>query len=144
MLFCIAFGASAIHRWLQNSFTWWGFMNRKYFGISFALMHLIHLFFLFLLQKNFHPVFERAATISLLSGGLAYLFLGLMLLTSFPFFAKKISTSSWKILHTVGGYWIWWIFFISYAKRVRTELDYLPLVLLFVGVLFLRIWKWKK
>lgn len=141
ILFCLAFGAAAFHRWQQNSFSWWLKMNRKFFGISFALMHLVHLFFLFLLQKNFHPVFEMAAVSSLLGGGLAYLFAVLMLLTSFPFFSKKISKPNWKRLHTFGGYWIWLIFMISYAKRVDTELSYLPLVLLFVSVLLLRIWK---
>ncbi len=142
ILFCLAFGASAFHAWVKNSFSWWIFMNRKFWGISFALMHLVHLAFLVLLQMYFHPVFERAATTSLLAGGLVYLFLVLMLLTSFPFFAKKISNKSWKILHTAGGYWIWLIFIISYVKSVlRGSNEYIPLVILLAVTLLLRIWK---
>ncbi|MFK7773622.1 MAG: hypothetical protein AB8F94_15840 [Saprospiraceae bacterium] len=142
ILFCFAFGASAIHAWFKNSFSWWFFMNRKYWGISFALMHLVHLGFLVSLQQYFHPVFEQAATTSLMAGGLVYLFLNLMLLTSFPFFAKKITSRNWKILHTSGGYWIWLIFMISYAKRVMNgSYEYIPLVLLFVITLLLRFWK---
>jgi DMSO/TMAO reductase YedYZ heme-binding membrane subunit len=146
ILFCLAFGASVIHAWLKNSFSWWVFMNRKFWGISFAIMHLVHLAFLVLLQQYFHPVFERAATTSLLAGGLVYLFLVLMLLTSFSFFANKITTQRWKILHTAGGYWIWLIFMISYVKRViRGSNEYIPLVVLFAIILLLRIWKlWKK
>ncbi len=146
ILFCLAFGASAFHTWSKNSFSWWIFMNRKFWGISFAILHLVHLAFLVLLQQYFHPVFEKAATTSLLAGGLVYLFLVLMLLTSFPFFAKKITKQSWKILHTAGGYWIWLIFMISYVKRViRGSNEYIPLVILFAIILLLRIWKlWKK
>lgn len=142
ILFCLAFGASAFHSWSKNSFSWWIFMNRKFWGISFAIMHLVHLAFLVLLQQYFHPVFEQAATTSLLSGGLAYLFLVLMLLTSFPSFAKKISKQNWKILHSYGGYWIWLIFIISYLKRViHGSNEYIPLVLLLALILLLRICK---
>lgn len=88
ILFCIAFGANAFHQSIKNSFSWWVFMNRKFLGISFAFNHLIHLFFLSLLQKDFHPVFELADTFSLLGGGIAYLFIILMLLTSFSFSKK--------------------------------------------------------
>ena len=120
-------------------------MNRKFWGISFALMHLVHLGFLVLLQQYFHPVFEKAATTSLMAGGLVYLFLVLMLLTSFPFFAKKITSKTWKILHTAGGYWIWLIFMISYVKRViHGSNEYIPLVLLFAITILLRIWKLRK
>lgn len=145
--FCLAFGASAFHSWGKNSFSWWLFMNRKFWGISFAILHLIHLGFIFLLQICFHPVFEQAALTSLLGGGLAYVFLILMLLTSFPFFAKLISKTNWKRLHTFGGYWIWLIFMISYSKRVIHEFDYLPQTLLLVSVLlfrFRKIYKNKK
>lgn len=142
ILFCLAFGASAFHTWQQNSFSWWVFMNRKFWGISFAIMHLIHLAFLALLQSSFHPVFDKAATTSLLAGGLVYLFLTLMLFTSFPKFANMISKKNWTILHTLGGYWIWIIFMISYVKRVLGgSNEYWPLVILFSLTLILRIWK---
>ncbi|MFK8007980.1 MAG: hypothetical protein AB8H03_16605 [Saprospiraceae bacterium] len=145
ILFCFAFGASAFHAWFKNSFSWWFFMNRKFWGISFAMMHLVHLGFLVLLQQYFHPVFEQAATVSLIAGGLAYFFLVLMLLTSFPFFVKKITSQSWKILHTAGGYWIWLIFMISYVKRViHGSNEYIPLVIVFTITMFLRIWKKRK
>jgi len=140
ILFCFAFGASAFHAWIKNSFSWWFFMNRKFWGISFALMHLVHLGFLVLLHQYFHPLFEKAAITSLIPGGLAYLFLTLMLLTSFPFFAKKITSKHWKILHTAGGYWIWLVFIISYATRVIDGYkEYIPLVLLFAITILLRI-----
>ncbi len=140
-LFSLAFGASAIQYFWKNVFTFWLLMNRKYLGISFAISHLTHLFFLLLLQQNFHPVFEKAKTIPLLGGGLAYLFLVLMLLTSFERFSKYLSGKNWLILHTAGGYWIWYIFIRSYVKRAMTEWEYLPLVILLAVVFGLRIFK---
>ena len=140
-LFCLAFGASAIHFFVKKYFSWWLQMNRKYIGISFAILHLIHLTFLFILQQNFHPVFDQAKTISLLGGGLAYLFVVLMLATSFPIFAKYLSKKQWTILHTVGGYWIWYIFIRSYVRKAMNEYEYIPLVVLLIAVLLIRILK---
>lgn len=144
VLFSLAFAASGLHRIFQNSLTFWLLMNRKYLGISFAIIHLIHLFFLVILQFNFHPVFEKAKAISLFGGGVAYLFVVLMLLTSFERFSKHLSKKWWKLLHTVGGYWILFIFFRSYWKRALAELEYLPLSILLVLVIMVRLWPKKK
>ncbi len=140
--FSMAFAASYFHKWQRGSFSFWVNMNRKYWGISFAILHLIHLAALAVLQYYFHPVFELAASTSLMAGGLAYLFLVLMLFTSFESFSKYLSQKQWKLLHTVGGYWIWFIFFNSYRKGVmRGDWWDLPELLLLLGVLVLRLWK---
>ena len=142
LLFSLAFGASAIHAALKNSFSWWLLMNRKYLGIAFAWVHFTHLLFLFILQSFFHPVFTLAARWALFAGGMAYLFITLMLLTSFDYFAKMISKKTWKYLHLIGGYWIWGVFMSSYVKKVfRVDIAYLPIVLLLVIVFVLRMWK---
>jgi len=144
VLFSLAFAASGIHRLVQNSLTFWILMNRKYLGISFAIIHLEHLFFLGILQYNFYPVFEKAKTISLIGGGLAYLFLMLMLLTSFESFSKFLSKRQWKLLHTIGGYWILYIFLRSYWKRALSEYEYYPLAILLVLVIIVRLLPKKK
>ncbi len=140
--FALAFGGGAMHKRIQNSFSFWIFRNRKFFGISFALLHLSHLVALFVLQAAFHPIFQIAATINLLVGFGAYCFLILMLLTSFDRFKKQLSHKQWKRLHTIGGYWIFGVFFSSYFKAVlRGEYyDFIFLSILLI-VLGLRIWK---
>jgi len=144
-LFCMAFAASAVHQRMKNSFSFWWLMNRKYFGISFAISHLIHLVFLVGLQQVFHPVFELAATTSIMAGGMAYFFVVTMLLTSFESFAKYLSRKNWKLLHTIGGYWIWVIFLSTYAKKVReVGVVFLPFVLILLMVFILRIFNKKK
>jgi len=143
-LFCLAFAASTAHLRIRNSLSFWWLMNRKYFGISFAINHLLHLSFLVILQQVFHPVFDLAAGTSLVAGGLAYLFIVLMLLTSFETFAKYLSQKNWKLLHTIGGYWIWVIFMSTYFKKVmNVGVSFLPFVLVLIFVLLLRIFKQK-
>lgn len=143
-LFCLAFAASAAHLRIRNSLSFWWLMNRKYFGISFAINHLLHLGFLVILQQIFHPVFDLAANTSLMAGGVAYLFIVLMLLTSFETFSKQLSIKNWKLLHTIGGYWIWVIFMSTYFKKVKNVgVEFLPFVLLLILVLLLRIFKKK-
>jgi len=144
VFFCMAFSASAIHKLMKNSFSFWWLMNRKYFGISFAINHLIHLGFLWVLQQVFHPVFDLAAPTSLFAGGMAYLFVVLMLLTSFETFSKYLSRKNWKLLHTMGGYWIWVVFLSTYTKKVQNVgVVFLPFVLVLVAIFFLRIFKKK-
>ena len=143
-LFCLAFAASAAHLRIRNSLSFWWLINRKYLGIAFAVNHLIHLGFLVLLQQVFHPVFDVAASTSLMAGGLAYLFVVLMLLTSFETFSKQLSQKNWKLLHTIGGYWIWVIFLSTYFKKVmNVGVAFLPFVLILILVLLLRIFKKK-
>ena len=139
--FSLAFAASSVHALVQKSWSWWLLMNRKFIGISFAITHLLHLVVLILLQYVYHPVFTLAKQSSLIGGGLAYVFLVLMLITSFEKTKALISRKQWTLLHTMGGYWIWFIFIKSYWKRATTELEYLPLVALLAGVFFLRLWK---
>jgi len=141
LLFSLAFMASSLQYFFKGEATFWVLANRKFFGISFAIIHLIHLALIGFLHFKYHPIFFIAKTSSLLSGGLAFLFIALMLLTSFKKFSSLISKKTWKVLHTLGGYWIWLIFMISYMKRVDTEIEYLPLVVILLVAFILRISK---
>ena len=139
--FSFAFMASSLQYFMKGRFSFWLLSNRKFVGISYAIVHLIHLSFLVLLQLVFHPVFEMAELTSLLGGGIAYFFTMVMLITSFGRFKTLLTPTTWKWIHTIGSYWIWSIFMISYLKRVDTEISYLPMILL-VGLAFvLRIVK---
>jgi len=141
VLFIFAFGATAMHQYFRNSFSFWVMMNRPFLGISFAVLHLLHLAFLILLQQVFHPVFTLADSFALFAGGGACFFIVLMLVTSFDAFKKMLSKQNWKRLHTLGGWWIWTIFMSSYWKRVfKEEYGYVILAVLLVIVGIGRIW----
>lgn len=137
-LFCLAFSSQGLHQVVRNSFSWWLRMNRKFLGISFAIIHLIHLLFIIQLHIQFHPIFETADTLSLLAGGGAYLFVVIMLLTSFDTFSKMISNRTWKWIHTIGGYWIWVVFLSTYYSRVDEPIHWIFVIILVI-VLLLRI-----
>jgi len=108
-------------------------------GLSFMVFHSAHLIFLGLLQFQFHPVFDLAARKALMGGSLAYVFMYMMALTTFPYFKNKLSQKTWNRLHLIGGWWIWLIFFRSYFKAAigRNE-EYLMFAALSL-VLFLRL-----
>lgn len=126
VMFWLAFTASSVHQLLHNNFSGWQRANRRYFGISFAILHLIHLFFLVLLNAYFHPVFASRSLFVLFMGGTAYLFVFLMLLTSFPRFSSMLLPLQWRRLHTIGGWWIWVIFANSYISRAIGQPAYIP------------------
>ncbi|MBI5858049.1 MAG: hypothetical protein HZB42_10440 [Sphingobacteriales bacterium] len=141
LLFSIAFIASSLHLLLHNPFSQWMLKNRRYIGVSFALVHLIHLGLIISLQMVFKTVIPNTQLITMVGGGIAYVFVVAMLLTSFSRFADRLSKKKWKLLHTVGGYWIWAVFLFSYIKRLRDDYIYIVLAVFFVAVLLIRLYK---
>jgi hypothetical protein len=142
IFFCLAFGASSLHYFIKNDFTKWLLSNRKYLGVTFAVIHLIHLLTLVILQFTFHPIFEIAAGISLIGGGLAYFFTIGMLITSFTQYKFLLPGKAWSIFHTMGGYWIWFIFVRTYSRAIfREEYTLMPLWIMLIVVILLRIIK---
>lgn len=138
--FCLAFGASSFYGIIQNSTSVWILKNRKYLGVSFAIVHLIHLLFLVLLHCYFYKVFIHRSILELALGGLAYVFIVLMLLTSFDQVSKMISKSVWTTLHTLGGYWILIVFSNSIIGRaISGNYEYIPLAILLIIVWLVRL-----
>jgi len=128
--FCFAFAASGIHHVFSSSFSEWLLKNRKYLGISFALIHLIHLGWIVLLQLSYHPVFNNADIMSLAGGGLAYFFVVLLLLTSFDTVKRRISDKIWKRLHLIGCAWILIVFSSSYLNRIDEPIYWVNLLMI--------------
>jgi len=134
--FCLAFGSSAFNSFFDNAVSNYFLRNRRHLGLSFAIIHLIHLLFLVLLNHYFYKLFSVRSPYEVLLGGLAYVFIVLMLLTSFPKFSKLISKSAWNRLHTIGGYWILIVFTNGILGRIYFgEIEYLPL-----GVIIICVW----
>jgi len=139
LFFSLAFIATALHYFIKADWTAALLKYRPQLGLSFMVFHTAHLIFLGILQFEFHPVFDLAARKALMGGGLAYIFMYMMALTTFPYFKNKISQQAWKRLHLVGGWWIWLIFFRSYFKAAigRNE-EYIMFAVLSL-VLLLRL-----
>ena len=139
-LFLAAFTAAALFRLWPNGWTRWQRQNRRYLGVAFAVSHGVHLAAIFWMQ-HVQPVefAQRVNAITWIGGGLAYVFIAAMAATSFDRTAAMIGPRAWKILHTVGSYYIWLIFANSYIGRALAMPEYIPAAAIVVLALGLRV-----
>lgn len=138
--FILAWTASSVHHFWPTPWSRWQLRQRRFLGITFAILHLIHLAFIAmkaLLSSGESlaggPWFEFAA------GALAYLFLVLMLVTSFPATASAVPRGLWIWLHTSGGYLLAVIFSVSYGTRAGSDPAFLPQAATLVAAWGLRL-----
>ena len=70
---------------------------------------------------------------------LGYVFIILMTITSFNRPAAILGKRNWRILHTVGMYYLWLSFTFSFAKRLTESwLIYFPFVFILILAFLLR------
>lgn len=115
MLFLLAFSASSLHGLLRKSGTAWLLRNRRYLGVSFAVSHFYHLIALVLLSIWFpHPFRDDLNWVTIVGGGLAYVLIAAMAATSSEYAYQWLGSARWQRLHTIGSYYVWFIFAQSY------------------------------
>ena len=137
--FLISFIASSIYYFFSNSITRSIKSNRRYIGLSFALTHSVHLVALisFFVSINQNPDIDTLA-----GGGLAYLAMYIMALTSNDNAVRKIGFKRWKLIHKVGANYIAFIFAFTYLGRVTREefssVEYNLLFSIIIGAFLLR------
>jgi DMSO/TMAO reductase YedYZ heme-binding membrane subunit len=109
--------------------------------VSFAVSHLIHLLaILALYDWSLRRFVTESEAPVLLVGGIGYLFVIAMAATSFDRTAAWLGPRRWHRLHTVGMYWLWGVFTISYVPRALMEgPTYAPLALATLATLALRL-----
>jgi methionine sulfoxide reductase heme-binding subunit len=141
ILFLMAFTAAALWQFWPNAWTRWQRQNRRYLGVSFAFSHAVHLVAILTLFRLAPAELTEGGgmLVTVIFGGLAYVFIAAMTLTSFDRTAAAIGPRAWKVLHTVGSYYIWLIFLNSYVSRAVMDWAYMPIALVVVGALILRI-----
>ena len=146
VLFTLAFTASSLARLLPSSATRWQLRNRRYLGVGFAGSHLIHALALVALAR-LDPALFLALTnpIAYATGGLAYLLIILMTLTSFDRTAAMIGPKAWMWLHTVGAWYIWISFALNFGKRFAMNAAYWPAMAVIAAALVIRlVAAWRK
>jgi sulfoxide reductase heme-binding subunit YedZ len=140
VLFLFAFSASSLESLFQNSFTGWIRSNRRYLGVSFAASHGVHLLFIFALAAWFpHPFLDQLNAVAIIGGGLGYSFILAMAITSFPAPRKWLGERRWKLLHTIGSYYLWLLFAQSYIPLALEKPAFAPVAAAILAVLMLRI-----
>ncbi|MBL8652261.1 MAG: hypothetical protein JNL35_17880 [Sphingopyxis sp.] len=111
-VFLIAYLASSLWRLRRGPLTTALLKRRRQWGLGFVLAHSIHLAALLVNIVAFRP---RPVS-TLVGGGLAYVLIYLMALTSNDA-SQRLLGRWWKWLHRIGIHYIWLIFTISYASR---------------------------
>ena len=88
--------------------------------------------------------------VTIVGGGLAYIFISLLALTSNDWSVKKLGPEVWRRLHLIGSYYIWAIFMNSYLGRIAREAPPEPRIIFIAtaalgfAALGLRIAAWTK
>lgn len=88
--------------------------DRRWWGLGFAACHTVHLIALL----TFLRIASESRTLaSLVPGGLGYVLLYAMALTSNDAAMRGLGRN-WKRLHTLGIHYLWLIFTLAYAGRI--------------------------
>ena len=132
-LFFVAMAASSVNVLFSGMFGRWILRNRKFIGLSFAAAMAWQLFFiLWMLTQYTEHYVENVYNLSdLIEGVGGYFLLTAMVLTSFKFGRSRLTARQWKLLHTVGIYWLWlyiWIaywWYLFYSYRDPVAIDYI-------------------
>lgn len=136
LLFVCAFVASPLRYFWSNKITQWLRLNRRYLGLAMATSHGFHAIAIIgLAMLTTDPSLSNNH-----GGNLGYLFILAMTATSFPSTAALLGNQNWKILHTVGMYYLWLAFIYSFSNRLEESmLIYLPFVSLLAIAFLLRL-----
>lgn len=140
VLFALAFTASSLARLFPSPATNWLRQNRRYLGVSFAVSHAIHAVALFVLARLDPLLFLQLTNIgSYIGGGIAYVFIILMTLTSVDRMAAVVGPTAWYWLHTVGAWYIWVSFLLNFGKRAAMNAMYWPAMVIIGLMLVVRL-----
>lgn len=140
VLFVLAFTASAMAALMPNAATRWQRQNRRHFGVSFAVSHIIHLCAILALACVDRSLFWQLTNImTILLAGAAYLFIAAMAATSFDRSAAWLGPRNWRLLHLIGAWYIWISFAVAIGKRVPFDSFYWPMAALVLAAAAVRL-----
>ncbi len=117
--------------------------QRRHWGLGFALAHFVHLG---ALVSFFILIGERPDLLTMVGGGLAYLFLAAMAVTSTEA-ARRTLGPGWKRLHLAGIHWLWIVFAFTYLGRLSDPERFVQGAVLLpvaLAALLLRVAAWWK
>ena len=140
VLFALAFTAGALVELLPSEATRWQRRNRRYLGVSFAVSHFIHLGAIVALATLDRELFWKLTNVTtIVLAGTAYLFIAAMAATSFDRSAAWLGPRKWRLLHLIGGWYIWISFAVAVGKRVPLDSFYWPMAVLVLAVAAVRL-----
>lgn len=115
-LFLMLFVARPLPGFLQ---AYWPLRERRGLGLAFAGAHAVHLAALvWVIAASGRP----AAVVTVIFGGFGYVLLAAMALTSTDA-AQRALGVWWHRLHRFGLYYLWFIFAVTYLRRILGRPD---------------------
>jgi DMSO/TMAO reductase YedYZ heme-binding membrane subunit len=140
LFFCLAFSAAALARLWPNAYTRWQRRNRRQLGVTFAASHALHAIAIIAFAVVDPAGFAAATSLaSYVFGSIGYGFILAMTATSFDRTAAAIGPRAWRILHLVGGYYLWLQFTVSFGMRIPAMPLYGVFLVPLLAVLALRL-----
>lgn len=113
LLFLIAFLAHPARQLWRSDATAFALENRRYFGVSMAVSHLIHGLAIVWLIAGFPGAYE-SNLVTLAGGGLGFVFIAAMAATSSDAAFKALGRERWQLLHRTGAWYVWFIFWFTF------------------------------
>lgn len=113
LLFLIAFLAHPARQLWRSDATAFALENRRYFGVSMAVSHLIHGLAIVWLSTGFPGAYE-SNLVTLAGGGLGFVFIAAMAATSSDAAFKALGRERWQLLHRTGAWYVWFIFWFTF------------------------------
>jgi hypothetical protein len=140
VLFALAFTAAALAVLVPGEATRWQRRNRRHLGVSFAVSHAIHLAALVALARTDPGLFwTLTSPANIVLGGAAYLFIAAMAATSFDRTAAWLGARRWRLLHLLGGWYVWLSFAVGIGKRLPQGPVYWAMMALVIAVGVVRL-----
>lgn len=138
--FLLAFSASSLHLLWPTIFSRWLRQQRRYLGITFAIIFLLHGVAIGLRVVWFPENFvDSLSPVVIYVGGFAFVVALLMAITSSTNWQRRLGPV-WKVLHWLGSYYVLLQFAGGEVLRVqKNPYHYFPYAILLVAVMLLRI-----
>ena len=141
VLFVLAFVASGLARLWPGRATGWLLRNRRMFGLSFVVSHLLHAAVLVRLWRLDPVLFDTLTnTVSFIAGGTCYAVILALGITSLHPVRRRMGPRAWQRLHSFGVWFIWLFFLINFGRRAAMNGMYWPAMLIIGLALVLRLW----
>jgi DMSO/TMAO reductase YedYZ heme-binding membrane subunit len=141
---------SSVQILFPGPFPMWLLRNRKYIGMCFAVAMAWQGLFIFIMSNFFREYYFADVYFfrDELEGSIGYIFLPAMVVTSFKFGRKHLSSKQWKLLHKSGIYFLWAYPFAVYWWNLFYYENPVPLDYVYYSLGFLafalRIAAWGK
>jgi DMSO/TMAO reductase YedYZ heme-binding membrane subunit len=114
--FVAAWSASALARLWPGGWRTIALRRRRAIGLGFAAAHFVHFAALLIATLVFA---QPSALEKVIGGGVGYVLVAAMAITSNDQSIRLLSPRNWKLLHATGGYIVAFIFAFAYWGRLE-------------------------